>query len=69
MTTTKEDELAIVEVRALRDLIEEMKRDIWQVHEFLKQSSGDSIDEAAMKLLEKYLPKGGTDVAQKNSAT
>lgn len=69
--TTKDEELSIVEVRALRDMIDEMKKDLAQIHEYLKQSkdAGDSIDDEILKLVEKYLPKGEPNGVQKNTAT
>jgi hypothetical protein len=69
--TTKDEELSIVEVRALRDMLEQTKKDLETVAEIFSTNTIFTNIEIANKvndILKKYLPKGGTD-AQKNTAT
>jgi hypothetical protein len=70
---TKDEELTIVEMRALRDMLEQAKKDIHTLLEFYDcpRDFDYAMGELVKKIDEEIKPrwKGGTDVVQKNTAT
>ena len=73
MSTTKDEELTIVEMRALREMVESLKKDISTLCDFIStttlMTSVDQFEKVKTIMDRNYLPKGGSDVAQKNSTT